>query len=324
MLFPHALTLTPVFFNKAAAKAIPYISAPYRPTKPSLIQRIRSSVIQCDLQPVPLGRAIEMAPWPSHIDENGRIHFRDNGRPEYARMKDEVIVPDVLFYATGYTQTFPFLDADTSSRPYPHADDADVREIWRADDPTVAFLGFIRPAFGAIPSLAEMQVQLWLMKLVAPNQIPRPLEPKDEGHYRLQPPPGARINYGVDHETYAYQLALDIGSAPSFTEVLAAGWKASRGGNGLWWKLPVIWAAGAQFNAKFRLRGPYEWDGAVDVLGVELWETISRRGGFLGECLATRTKDVEMLTRLQATSRSPLSRSCSSGPSIWDFGSIAQ
>ncbi|OIW30704.1 FAD/NAD(P)-binding domain-containing protein [Coniochaeta ligniaria NRRL 30616] len=279
---PQRYHSSKVFFNKAAAKAIPYISAPYRPAKPSLVQRIRSSIIQCDLEPVPPGRAIEMAPWPSHIDANGRIHFRDNGRPEYDRLKDEVIVPDVLFYATGYTQTFPFLDAETGDRPYPHADDANVREIWRADDPTVAFLGFIRPAFGAIPTLSEMQVQLWIMKLVAPDQIPRPLEPKDEGHYRLRPPPGARINYGVDHETYAYQLALDIGSAPSFTEVVAAGWKASRGGNGLWWRLPVVWAAGAQFNAKFRMRGPYKWDGAVNVLGVELWETISRRGGFLG------------------------------------------
>lgn len=296
----------PVFFNKAAAKAMPYISAPYRPAKPSLIQRIRSSIIQCELEPVPAGRAIEMAPWPSHIDGDGRIHFRNNGRPEYDRLKDEVIVPDAVFYATGYTQTFPFLDAETSGRPYPHANDANVREIWRADDPTVAFLGFIRPAFGAIPTLSEMQAQLWIMKLVAPDQIPRPLEPRDEGHYRLRPPPGARINYGVDHETYAYQLALDIGSAPSFTEIVAAGWRGSRGGNGLWWKLPVIWAAGAQFNAKFRLRGPYKWDGAVNVLGVELWETISRRGGFLGEYPRHRYGAVldEMLTSLlQVTSR---------------------
>lgn len=243
-----------------------------------------------------------MAPWPSHIDSEGRIHFRDNGRPEYTRMKDEVIVPDVLIFATGYTQTFPFLDIEpTSSKPYPHAGDADVRDIWRADDPTIGFMGFIRPAFGAIPTLAEMQAQLWIMKLAAPDQIPRPLEPKDEGHYRLHPPPGARITYGVDHETYAYQLAKDIGSAPSFTEVVATGWRASHG-NGLWWKLPVIWAAGAQFNAKFRMRGPYKWDGAVQSLGVELWETISRRGGFLGktvQCFLSKNKTYKS----QVTSR---------------------
>jgi dimethylaniline monooxygenase (N-oxide forming) len=276
---PDVLVLL-VFFNKAAAKAMPYISAPYRPTNPGLLQRIRSSIIQCDLESVPAGRRIEMAPWPSHIDSEGRIHFRENDRPESDRMKDEVIVPDVLIFATGYKQTFPFLDLE-SDRPYPHAGDANVREIWRADDPTVGFLGFVRPAFGAIPTLSEMQAQLWLMNLVAPDKIPRPLEAKDEGHYRLQPPPGARIKYGVDHETYAYQLALDMDSAPLFTEIVTTGWKASHR-NGLWWKLPVIWAAGAQFNAKFRLRGPYKWNGAVQVLGVELWETISRRGGFLG------------------------------------------
>lgn len=130
---PQRYHASKVFFNKAAAKAMPYISAPYRPRNLGLIQRIRASIIQCDLEPVPAGRRIEMAPWPSHIDREGRIHFRDNGRPEYHRMKDEVIVPDVLIFATGYTQTFPFLDLE-SDRPYPHAEDADVREIWRADD----------------------------------------------------------------------------------------------------------------------------------------------------------------------------------------------
>lgn len=282
---PKRYHASKVFFNKAAAKAMPYISAPYRPKNPSLIQRIRASIIQCELDPPrPAGRTIEMAPWPTHIDpKTGQIHFRDNGRPEYDRMKDETIVPDVLIFATGYTQTFPFLASEPS---YPHAaSEANVREIWRRDEPTMAFIGFVRPAFGAIPTLSEMQVQLWLMNLVASNRLPYPLEPKDEGHYRLRPPPGARITYGVDHETYAYQLAKDIGSAPGFWEIVAAGWRATRDRNGMWWKLPVIWAAGAQFNVKFRIRGPYRWDGAVSVLGGELWETISRRGGFLGEYL---------------------------------------
>ena len=266
---------------------MPYISEPYRPAKPSLIQRIRSSILQCELEQVPAGRTIDLAPWPTHVDDTGALHFRDNGRPEYARMKDTTIRPDVLVFATGYIQTFPFLHSpdqpsSSSSPPYPRASDANVRDIWRRGDPTVAFVGFIRPAFGAIPSLAEMQAQLWVMALSAPAAIPRPLLPADEGHYRLCPPPGARIAYGVDHETYAYQLALDMGSAPSFGEVVVAGWRGAPGEKGLWWKLPVIWAAGAQFNAKFRIRGPYKWDGAVGVLGGELWETISRRGGFLG------------------------------------------
>jgi dimethylaniline monooxygenase (N-oxide forming) len=265
---------------------MPYISEPYRPKKPSAIQRIRASIIQCELEQVSPNRIIELAPWPSHIDSSGVIHFRDNGRPEYERMKGEMIKPDALIFATGYTQTFPFLDVETA-QPYPHASDADVREIWKRGDPTIGFVGFVRPAFGAIPTLAEMQAQLWVMNLVAPEAIPKPLLARDEGHYRLLSPPGSRITYGVDHETYAYQLALDMGSAPSFSEIVRAGWRAGpptlrTGGTGMWWKVPVIWAAGAQFNVKFRIRGPWRWDGAVGVLGVELWETISRRGGFLG------------------------------------------
>lgn len=239
--------------------------------------------MQIPLPKIPDGRVIDLAPWPTHIDASGRIHFRDNGRVEYERMKSKVVKPDVLVFATGYTQTFPFLDQETD-HPYPHASDANVRDIWKRGDDTIGFIGFVRPAFGAIPSLAELQAQLFIMNLVQPAAIAHPLLAKDEHHYRLRSLPNARITYGVDHETYAYQLALDMDAAPSFTEILKAGFAAGRPGRGtgIWYKLPIIWAAGAQFNAKFRLRGPWAWKGAVDVLTVELWPTISRRGGFLG------------------------------------------
>ena len=239
--------------------------------------------MQIPLPKIPSGRVIDLAPWPSHIDSSGMVHFRDNCRIEYSRMKSETIRPDVLVLATGYTQKFPFLDKETV-RPYPHAGDADVREIWNRDDDTIGFIGFVRPAFGAIPSLAELQAQLFIMHLVQPSAIAHQLLPEDEFHYRLRTPPGARITYGVDHETYAYQLALDMDTAPSFTEVLKAGFAAGPPGHrtGIWYKLPIVWAAGAQFNAKFRIRGPWKWGGAVNVLAVELWPTISRRGGFLG------------------------------------------
>ena len=271
-----------VFFNKASTKALPYIVEPYRPAKPSIVERIRRSLMQIPLPKIPAGRVIDLAPWPSHIDASGVVHFRDNGRIEYERMKSETIKPDVLVLATGYTQTFPFFDQETK-HPYPHASDADVRDIWKRGDDTVGFIGFVRPAFGAIPSLAELQAQLFIMHLVQPSAIAHPLVPEDEPHYRLRSPPNARITYGVDHETYAYQLALDMDCAPSFTEVVKAGFAVGPPGRGtgIWYKLPIVWAAGAQFNAKFRLRGPWAWEGAVDVLGVELWPTISRRRGFL-------------------------------------------
>ncbi|KAL7622657.1 hypothetical protein AAE478_008171 [Parahypoxylon ruwenzoriense] len=44
---------------------------------------------------------------------------------------------------------------------------------------------------------------------------------------------------------YAYQLALDTGSTPGFCDAVHAGWSASWYQAGLWWRIPVIWVAGA-------------------------------------------------------------------------------
>jgi len=113
-----------------------------------------------------------------------------------------------------------------------------------------------------------MQAQLWILNLH--QKLPVPL--KHEDHYKLRPSPGARIQYGVDHETYVYQLALDMGSAPSFTEMLELGWK-----------MVACWALSANINVKFRLVGPWKWSGAKRVMEGEVWETVTRRRGFFGE-----------------------------------------
>ena len=58
-------------------------------------------------------------------------------------MKKIVCKPDVLILATGYTQSFPFMDAT-----YPTPQDANMRAIWKENDETVGFMGFVRPSFG--------------------------------------------------------------------------------------------------------------------------------------------------------------------------------
>ncbi|KAI8961332.1 FAD/NAD(P)-binding domain-containing protein [Daldinia sp. FL1419] len=270
-----------LFFNKGAPKALPYISAPYRPANPGVIERIRRSILQAPVDKAEGGRTIELAPWPTHVDASGAIHFNNNGRPEYARMQElGPTKPDVLVFATGYRQEFPFFQNQGGER-YPVPSSTDVRSIWSRADPTVGFIGFVRPGYGAIPPLAELQAQLWILNLKAP-ELTANLRDDDDHHFRLRSSQNSRINYGVDHETYAYQLALDIGSAPTFWDAVKAGWSASRYQSNLWYRIPIIWAAGAQLNSKFRLKGPYFWDGAVHVLGGELWQTISRRHGMFG------------------------------------------
>ncbi|KAI1099823.1 FAD/NAD(P)-binding domain-containing protein [Jackrogersella minutella] len=235
------------------------------------------------------GRKIDLAPWPDRIDDTGAVVFKDNGRPEYALMKDEVIKPDVVILCTGYTYEFPFLGKDRCNPQ--HYEGKLVRDIWPRDDPSIGFIGFVRPNLGAIPPLTEFQAQLWVLNLLAPGKVVRsPLLPEDEGHYRLVCKTHARIRYGVDHESYAYQLALDMGSAPSFGEILRLGFSSraiekddnTNSNVGSWYKLPLTWALGANFNTKFRLLGPWKWDGAVQVMNTELWDTVARRQMFFG------------------------------------------
>ncbi|KAL9073899.1 MAG: hypothetical protein Q9157_004579 [Trypethelium eluteriae] len=269
-----------IFFNKAS-KIAPYISAPYRGRRQNLIQKIRSSVIQAPILNTN-GRHIDLAPMPQYFDDNGVVCFQDNDRIEYHTMKDEKLKPDMVIFCTGYEQVFPFLtdlakDKAQIGRPaYPSPSEADVRNIWKHDDPTVGFIGFLRPSLGAIPALSEMQAQLWILNLAAPQLIPRPLKASEETHYKLRSPKYARIHYGIDHESYVYQLALDMDSALGFQEIISLGWRKSL-------KIPLVWALSANMNIEFRVVEPWKWDGAVGVLRSEMWELIRRRRLFYGK-----------------------------------------
>ncbi|KAK5655316.1 hypothetical protein OQA88_5883 [Cercophora sp. LCS_1] len=291
-----------MFFTKSN-KASSYVSKPYRKTlNRGIVERIRSALIQ---QPIPDtgDRQIDLCPWPERVTSSGTLVFKKSNRPEYERLKSEDIKVDMVVYCTGYRQEFPFLTKQNESgegKPYPTADEANVRGIWHRDDPTVGFIGFLRPNLGAIPPLAEMQAQLWVLNLLAPNQLPKPLHPKDESHFRLWHPRNSRILYGIDHESYVYQLGLDMGSVLGFWEVIG---RALRG-NKHSWRLPIVWAFGSNLNARFRVKGPWKFPGAEQVMTVEMWNTIMRRRWFW------TVSDVFWLSFLPMTIFGPLSLAC--------------
>ncbi|RKF83550.1 Dimethylaniline monooxygenase 2 [Golovinomyces cichoracearum] len=257
---PERFHASKIFFNKST-KAVPYISAQYR--RSSIINSLRSYVTHVPIIDTK-GKKIDLAPWPKKIKKNGVVEFIENGRSEADFMRKKICKPDIVILATGYKQCFSFLDDD-----YPRASEANIRSIWKEGYKTVSFIGFVRPSFGAIPPLAELQAQLWIAMLL--NRIPSPVLPIDTTHYRLQTPRDSRISYGVDHESYAYQLALDMGATASFTQAILLGWKTM-----------LSWALGANINAKFRLVGPWKWSGAKEVMEGEVWDTIIRRRFFFG------------------------------------------
>ena len=144
-----------------------------------------------------------------------------------------------------------------------------------------------------------MQAQVWCLHLlehlrpeVVPGRDPASL-PSYELDYRLAPRTFPTVHQadpndpdctvrttdmavdkrGVDHESYAYQLAVDLGAAARFTHVLKRhGWRA-------WW----VWAMGSNFNTKLRMVGPFKMadEQLREVLEVELWNVCRRSGGLV-------------------------------------------
>ncbi|KAG4443496.1 hypothetical protein IFR05_001066 [Cadophora sp. M221] len=224
--------------------------------------RVRAGICQIPIKDTG-DRQIDLAPWPKSISSNGTVTFVESSRPEAKTMRSITYKPDILVFATGYSQRFSFID-----NSYGTPLEADRRGIWKTGDETVGFIGFVRPAIGAIPPLSELQVQLWVLSILdlLPEKQPRDID------YKLRIRPGRREyeKYGVDHESYAYQLALDMGSAASFTEILGLGFKTT-----------FTWAFGSNFNTKFRLVGPWKWDGANEIMRTELWDVVKKSGGWV-------------------------------------------
>lgn len=254
---PDRLGRAYVFLNKSA-KAMPYINRKWK-HRHWLLERFASypdppSV--SDDEP-----SVDVAPFPSHFTPSGQAVFRRSSRKEYARMKDCRVYPQVVVFATGYRQEFAFIDASKGEYPTPRQ--ADCRDIFAKNDPTVSFIGFTRPGVGAIPPQAEMSAQLWSLVIAGKVEAPR-----DVGHYYLLSKEDARIRYGVDYSSYVSQLARDMGSAPDL-------WHMWRKYGAL---VVFIYCFSAAFPTHYRLMGPWEDPGAVDIVRTELLETITRRG----------------------------------------------
>ncbi|KAJ3156896.1 hypothetical protein HDU86_003431 [Geranomyces michiganensis] len=274
------------FLNKST-RAMPYINRPYKTWYPwQYIARY--------LDDVPAGHedlVIEVYPWIDKIDESGRVWFSKNGtRSSEFAQRAPAFRPDLIVCATGYTQESLFRNAGedgvvrkSSLAALPELRVRDI--LASAREPTIAYIGLVRPNVGAIPPIAEMQAMWWccalrgkLNDILHKNMPSSPAttntgtqgdeEEDDNAHYKLLPTTSGRITYGVDHSAYVYQLAADIKAAPS----LLQGDLLTQP------RLLAAYCLCAAFTPLFRLVGPFAWDGAKDVVLGELWETVGRRG----------------------------------------------
>jgi dimethylaniline monooxygenase (N-oxide forming) len=166
--------------------------------------------------------------------------------------------PSCVVCCTGYTQTFSWLDSS-----YPTASDATIRNIISPTEPSVCFIGFVRPGVGAIPPIAEQQAMWWTALIT--NQMTMPADPP---HYHLLAKTTSRIQYGVDHSAYMSTLAKDFGGAPGLLDL----WRA----HGL--KVLLVYCFGASFVTFYRLVGPFRSKDAPHIAKTESAGTILRRG----------------------------------------------
>ncbi|EJU05748.1 FAD/NADP-binding domain-containing protein [Dacryopinax primogenitus] len=255
---PERLGRAYVFLNKSH-KAMPYINRPYR-HRTWLLQLISHYEEDPADMPPNTDFVVDLAPFPSHFLPTGQAVFPVNWRKESKRIQNVEVKPDMIIYATGYTQNFNWFEP---GQGYAGVGEQDVREIFKSGDESVAYIGFVRPGVGAIPPIAEMQAMFWIAILTGKGKIPT-----TPAHYHLLAKKNARITYGVDHGAYMSQLARDIGAAPDIFELYRVH------GSHVFWS----YVFGAAFVSYYRLLGPFPSPKAPEIARTELWETIVRRG----------------------------------------------
>ena len=184
---------------------------------------------------------------------------------------------DTIVFATGYKQKFPFLfhnngqeDIDNGQEEEDEDGDEDddgddplpnVHNIIQDEEPTLSFIGFVRPNVGAIPPMAEIQVMWWLARMS--GQLCCSCPPS----YHLMNKTNKRIGgYAVDYGAYMHDLAREMGSAPDLFKWL---WTSPKVGIG--------YALGQSYPTYFCLEGPYMFAEAQGIAENELWEPVVAR-----------------------------------------------
>lgn len=127
--------------------------------------------------------------------------------------------PDLVILCTGFETRIPILDSRLADAPrYLHAFNPSVGT-------SLGFIGFLRPAFGAIPPLAELQAR-WFARLQSGRASLPSLEEMTRSidrwtqfrarHFRAVQ---GRLEHLVDHTSFCDELAAQIGCKPKRRDI---------------------------------------------------------------------------------------------------------
>jgi hypothetical protein len=146
----------------------------------------------------------------------------------YSRGKDvhftdgTSIQADVVITSSGYRMAFPFFDPST----VPSTNPQDCYKYMFAKDPSLIFIGFVRPVIGSIPTIAELQSRYAALVLAGRRALPPVAEREritatDADYWNRRFRFTSRRLLGlVDLPFYSDQLARLIGCRPHYWRML--------------------------------------------------------------------------------------------------------
>jgi hypothetical protein len=161
----------------------------------------------------------------------------------YVRFTDGTQVrADIIISCAGYRLTLPFFEPAAA----PATDPRQWYKYLFAEDPSIALVGFVRPIFGSIPGIAELQSRYAALVFAGKCALPPPAERAHatradaafwNHHFRFT---SLRLRGLVDHFIYSNQLARLIGCYPRFWRLLFASPRK-------WWRAVTSPWNGCQF-----------------------------------------------------------------------------
>lgn len=165
--------------------------------------------------------------------EGTLVHFTDGSS----------VAADSIITCSGYRTSFPYFGPSVAPGTDPRSW---FKYIFYDADPSLAFIGFVRPVFGSIPGIAELQSRYVAKVFAGTCHLPAPAERAVtidadatfwNHHFRFT---SHRIAGLVDHYLYSDQLARLMGCYPHFRSLLLS--SPSR-----WWRAMLAPWNGCQF-----------------------------------------------------------------------------